>query len=169
MSVYNVFTTSSITWSPKSESHFSIPICTGLSCLCPVNPLYPFNDKIMNSRQKMLLHRCKTLLPLFLFFSTTHDQLLKMIIDAENDLEKTRDSLCPQQGGLLKLHNCPLIYCLLEREALHPLLLILYIYFAFHFRVSDKYVQVSSSINCHLQERKVTLKIKAAGYGLNFT
>ena len=64
------------------------------------------------------------LLPLFLFFSTTHDQLLKMIIDAESDLKKTRDSLCPQQGGLLKLHNCPLIFCLLERETLHPLLLI---------------------------------------------
>ena len=69
----------------------------------------------MNSRKKKkkLLHRFKTLLPLFLFFfSTTHDQLLKMIIDAENDLDKTRDSLCPQQGGLL------------EREDLHPLLLI---------------------------------------------
>ena len=26
-----------------------------------------------------------------------------MIIDAENELDKTRDSLCPQQGGLLKL------------------------------------------------------------------
>jgi len=42
--------------------------------LCVPQPTYSFGDmsqediKIMNSRLKKLLHRCKTLLPRFLFF-----------------------------------------------------------------------------------------------------
>ena len=35
-------------------------------------------------------------------------QLLKMIVDAEHDFDKTKESVCEKQGGLLKL-NCRLL------------------------------------------------------------
>ena len=42
----------------------------------------------------------------FLFISIF--QLLKMIVDAEHDFDKTKESVCEKQGGLLKL-NCRLL------------------------------------------------------------